>query len=141
MLALASGCGGLGKKAGDASHTDLSGADSTTSGPDTARLATDTLPPDAGATTSNDASASPGADGQVIPGAYDGGTGSEVAAPSPATIIVLPDTQYYTFVPSPDPLGVPYTKVFAMQTNWILAQKASLNIQAVLHVGDLVLIG
>ena len=141
MLALASGCGGLGKKAGDASHTDLSGADSTTSGPDTARLATDTLPPDAGATTSNDASASPGADGQVIPGAYDGGTGSEVAAPSPATIIVLPDTQYYTFVPSPDPLGVPYTKVFAMQTNWILAQKASLNIQAVLHVGDLVEVG
>jgi len=69
-------------------------------------------------------------DADMASGHGDGGVGPEVAVPPPATIIVLPDTQYYSFSP--------YTEVFAMQTNWIIAHKTDLNIQAVLHVGDLI---
>jgi len=65
----------------------------------------------------------------------DGG----LIAPATATIIVLPDTQYYTysaasgFYTAPDHAGV-----FGEQIDWILASRNSLNIQAVLHVGDIV---
>jgi hypothetical protein len=57
----------------------------------------------------------------------DSGVGPETAPP--VTIVVLPDTQYYS---------VAYPDVFAGQTSWILGQKAALNIAAVLHVGDIV---
>jgi len=60
-------------------------------------------------------------------GALDSGVGPETAPP--VTIVVLPDTQYYS---------VAYPDVFAGQTSWILGQKAALNIAAVLHVGDIV---
>ncbi len=48
---------------------------------------------------------------------------------SAATIVVLPDTQYYSST---------YPSVFTEQTDWIIAQKPALNIAAVLHVGDIV---
>jgi predicted phosphodiesterase len=130
-LALAVGCGGLGTRE-DVSQSDSGRGDSSSSAPDTRNPVADAflgrndggIPPiDADGTGT-------GSDPDVAPGNGDGGAGAEVAAPPPSTIIVLPDTQYYTFAP--------YTDVFAMQTNWIIAQKASLNIQAVLHVGDLV---
>lgn len=46
------------------------------------------------------------------------------------TIIVLPDTQYYSSL---------YPDIFLNQTKWILKNKQSMNIQMVLHEGDLVL--
>lgn len=58
----------------------------------------------------------------------DGGTDT-VTPRSPATIVVLPDTQYY---------AAGYASVFGQQTSWVVAQKSVLNIHAVLHVGDLV---
>ncbi|HEY5281954.1 MAG TPA: metallophosphoesterase, partial [Polyangia bacterium] len=64
------------------------------------------------------------------PPSADGGLAPETAVPATVSIVVLPDTQYYA--------APPYTEVFAMQTNWIIAQKPLLNIQAVLHVGDVV---
>jgi Calcineurin-like phosphoesterase len=45
------------------------------------------------------------------------------------TVIVLPDTQYYSAM---------YTDIFKAQTDWIVANKASLNIAFVLHEGDIV---
>jgi len=60
---------------------------------------------------------------------YDGGTFPDLVPPPPATIVVLPDTQYYSAA---------YPGVFADQTSWVLAQRTSLNIAALLHVGDLV---
>ena len=45
------------------------------------------------------------------------------------TIIVLPDTQYYSAT---------YPGTFTAQTNWIVANKAALNIQGVIGVGDIV---
>jgi hypothetical protein len=59
----------------------------------------------------------------------DGGMGPETATPPPVTVVILPDTQYY----SRD-----YPEVFTQQTAWIVAQRSSLNIAAVLHVGDVV---
>ena len=51
------------------------------------------------------------------------------------TIIVLPDTQYYT-IDSEWPKGI-----FPGQTQWIVDNRESLNIKAVLSLGDLVEIG
>jgi hypothetical protein len=48
---------------------------------------------------------------------------------SKATIVVLPDTQYY---------ASSYPSVFNQQTRWIVAQQSALNIDVALHVGDLV---
>jgi hypothetical protein len=62
----------------------------------------------------------------------NGGSDAEKQPTTMATIVVLPDTQYY----NNDYSG--HAPVFAMQTNWILEQKLPLNIQAVLHVGDIV---
>ena len=45
------------------------------------------------------------------------------------TIIVLPDTQYYSEL---------YPKIFINQTKWIVENKQSLNIQMVIHEGDIV---
>jgi hypothetical protein len=49
--------------------------------------------------------------------------------PAPVTVVVLPDTQYYSSS-HPD--------IFAAQTRWIVEQKPARNVAAVLHVGDLV---
>jgi hypothetical protein len=74
-------------------------------------VATDAAPPlDAGGTSPSDA-------------------GSEVQARPPATLVILPDTQYY---------AAAYPDVFDLQTSWVVAQKTALNIAAVLHVGDIV---
>lgn len=63
----------------------------------------------------------------------DGGAADGVAMdalPSvPATIIVMPDTQYY---------AAAYPDVYTGQTSWIVSQIRPLRIDAVLHVGDLV---
>ena len=59
----------------------------------------------------------------------DAGGRPEIPPPPPATIIVLPDTQYYSYG---------YPEVYAQQTSWILDRMRALRIQAVLHVGDLV---
>jgi hypothetical protein len=47
----------------------------------------------------------------------------------PFTIIVLPDTQYYSSS---------YPAIFDAQTRWIVANKETLNIAFVLHEGDIV---
>jgi 3',5'-cyclic AMP phosphodiesterase CpdA len=127
-FAAIAGCGGLEGKPGDAARTEGNAAD-------LAPIRRDAIPvlPDAGGDTeiglldADGVEASASAD--AIPPTTDGGVTPETPAP-PATIVVLPDTQYYAFAP--------YTEVFAMQTQWILDQKAALNIQAVLHVGDIV---
>jgi len=134
MLATVAGCGGLGKPHGDAAHIDGKASD-------LAPLEQDSLPPahdsavlpDAGSDTesvpldADGAEASAGIDTERIPPATDAGVAMEAPAPPPATIVVLPDTQYY---------AASYPDVFTMQTNWILEQRPS--IAAVLHVGDVV---
>ena len=46
-----------------------------------------------------------------------------------ATVVVLPDTQYYSIY---------FPKIFTSQTDWILKQRDRRNIAVALHVGDLV---
>jgi hypothetical protein len=68
-------------------------------------------------------------------GGCDGGNddnlgGAEPAFPATtATVVVLPDTQYYAHY---------YPQTFPTQTNWILQQQARRNVAVVLHVGDIV---
>jgi hypothetical protein len=50
---------------------------------------------------------------------------------STATVIVLPDTQYYTS-------RFASLDIFATQTRWIVQQAAARHISAVLHVGDII---
>ncbi len=47
----------------------------------------------------------------------------------PWTLIVVPDTQYY---------AASYPDIFATQTRWIVENRERLNIQMVMHAGDLV---
>jgi hypothetical protein len=68
-------------------------------------------------------------DGGALP---DGGLlGDPVAADGApvATVVVLPDTQYY---------ASSFPSTFNDQSRWIASQKSALNIGAVLHVGDIV---
>lgn len=67
-------------------------------------------------------------DGIAPTASLDGGTDT-TKAPTQATMVVLPDTQYY---------AAGYPNVFHQQTSWIVAQKSLLNVDVVLHVGDLV---
>jgi len=142
-LASVAGCGGLepkrdGAARADGRVSDLAplGRDGLPQTNDSAPLHLDVVPvpPDAGSDVESTFLDAEGAEARIgadaIPPATDGGVTPETAAPPPATIVVLPDTQYYAFAP--------HTEVFAMQTNWILDQKSTLNIQAVLHVGDIV---
>jgi hypothetical protein len=130
-FAAVAGCGGLESKDGNDARTGGNAADLVPIRRDAAPS-----PPDAGSDAeiwprdADGAEAGPGAD--TIPPTTDGGVTPETAAPPSATIVVLPDTQYY----NNDYNG--QAPVFAMQTNWILEQKSPLNIQAVLHVGDIV---
>ena len=57
--------------------------------------------------------------------------GRDLDAPSadPFTIIVLPDTQYYSQV---------FPEIFLSQTRWIVENREALNIVFVTHVGDVV---
>jgi hypothetical protein len=93
-----------------------------------AELADATSVPDGGAGVDVGPSA---VDAQALDSgtASDAGTAGEVPPSLPATIIVMPDTQYYSSS-HPD--------VYAGQTSWIVNQLRPLHIQAVLHVGDLV---
>jgi Calcineurin-like phosphoesterase len=130
VLAMAPSCGGLGDRHGDASRPDSKITDLAPLGQD--GLATF---PDAGIDTkigqldADGTEASAGIDAEVVPPTTDAGLAPEAPAPLPATIVVLPDTQYY---------ASSYHDVFTSQANWILEQKPILNIAAVLHVGDIV---
>jgi hypothetical protein len=74
-----------------------------------------------------------GDDGGEQSGEPDAGAALDAAAsagaPRAFTIIALPDTQYYS---------AGYTQIFDAQTNWIVANKAALNIAFVVHEGDIV---
>jgi Calcineurin-like phosphoesterase len=77
--------------------------------------------------------APPGAD-TLDARAPDGGTSTDSgsdAAPRPETysIVVLPDTQYYSSS---------WPDIFAAQTRWIVDNKAAQRIELVLHAGDIV---
>ena len=65
--------------------------------------------------------------------ADDAGTGAgEAGAAEPGiafTVVVLPDTQYYSSS---------HPEIFAAQTRWIVEQKSARNIAVALHVGDIV---
>lgn len=120
MSLFALGCGGTsGEPSGavDAEGVDAAGM------PDTGPvLATDTGEAQETGWSSDEA-------GPPVPsldGGSEAGNTSQVA-----TIVVLPDTQYYASTSS-------YASVFAEQTDWVVAQKAALNIAVVLHVGDIV---
>lgn len=58
----------------------------------------------------------------------DGGANA-MAAQKPFTVVVLPDTQFYSRW---------YPDVFEKQTQWIIEKKEELNIAFVLHLGDIV---
>jgi 3',5'-cyclic AMP phosphodiesterase CpdA len=78
-----------------------------------------------------------GRDAAVTPDADDAGTGSTDAEgddsgfvpPAPVTVVVLPDTQYYSST---------FPDIFAAQTRWIVEQKSARNIAVALHEGDIV---
>ena len=57
------------------------------------------------------------------------GISTAMVAQSDFTIVVLPDTQYYSST---------YPQIFTAQTKWIAANRAALNIQLVIGVGDVV---
>jgi Calcineurin-like phosphoesterase len=61
--------------------------------------------------------------------ASDAGPAIDGGAPLPYTIVVLPDTQYYSSN---------YPGFFDAQTSWIVAQHAAGNVAFVLHEGDIV---
>ena len=69
------------------------------------------------------------AGGQPDARSFAADSGADPIPPQTATVVVLPDTQYYSLA---------YPATFAAQTNWILEQKATRNIAVALHVGDLV---
>lgn len=56
---------------------------------------------------------------------------STLAQQAPFTVVVLPDTQYYT------QSDVNNDTYFKGQTNWIVANRQALNIQFMMHLGDI----
>jgi len=138
-LATVAGCGRLGDRHSDASRTDGKAVDLAPMGTDSTPISRDaaSVPPDAGSSpevgtsdTDNE-EANNTVDTYTIPTFPDAGLAPETPAVPPVSIVVLPDTQYYNN-------DYQHADVFAMQTNWIIAQKSPLHIQAVLHVGDVV---
>jgi hypothetical protein len=142
ILVAVAGCGGLGGHVNDVSPIDGGPADLTPLGPDGAQAFLDSAPirldasnpqPDAesglGIGSLEAGSAEAGGSTDTIPSSADTGVATETPAPPPATIVVLPDTQYY---------ASNYPDVFTSQTSWIVEQKSALSIAAVLHVGDIV---
>ena len=97
--------------------------------------------PEADAGLSPDTPGPAGADSDASPppdtyGASDAGTvstdsyGADLGIPpAPVTVVVLPDTQYYSSN---------FHDIFPAQTGWVVAQKSARNIAVVLHVGDIV---
>jgi 3',5'-cyclic AMP phosphodiesterase CpdA len=67
--------------------------------------------------------------GEVGLAALDAGGGGETGPTPLVTVVVLPDTQYYS---------ASFPATFAAQTGWIVKHKTERNIAVVLHVGDLV---
>ena len=145
LLAIA-GCGGLGHHPHDAAQVDAKTVDLPPPQPDgppilhdAASLRTDarnTTPDgggglETGSTDADNTEAGGTPDADTMPPPADGGLAPETPAAPPVSIVVLPDTQYYN-------TDYGHAPVFAMQTNWIIEQRAPLNIQAVLHVGDIV---
>jgi len=137
ILAAFAGCGGLGARVDDTAQVDDAAI-----GPDGAPLSLDSAPIglDAGAPQldtgtglelgiSETGNAEAGSSTDTIPPSADAGVATEAPAPPTATIVVLPDTQYYAST---------YPDVFTSQTSWIVEQKSALGIAAVLHVGDIV---
>jgi len=139
LAMLAAGCGGLeeatpAKDSGSAGDVPAPMADG---GADGWRPSPDLGLPDARDTGASEA-AWPEAGGETaavdamaaLDATEDGPGRPEVPPPpAPATVVILPDTQYYA---SSRP------EVFTQQTTWIVAQRPALNIAAVLHVGDVV---
>jgi|GEM_PF-1765789 hypothetical protein len=91
------------------------------------------LSPDAAAPDADDA-------GTVSSDADDGGADADDAGTDAReagaadlgiafTVVVLPDTQYYSSS---------HPEIFAAQTRWIVEQKSARNIAVALHVGDIV---
>jgi 3',5'-cyclic AMP phosphodiesterase CpdA len=68
---------------------------------------------------------------QALGGDASGGldAGSIAVPATTATVVVLPDTQYYTDY---------FLDIFPAQTRWIVQQKLGRNIALALHVGDIV---
>lgn len=144
MLAvLLTGCGDSdGRPANDAGFTDGRSDDVDTLPTDTGQNALSEVYQDAGGLDSSIVdSASPTlaqldaftstTDTGISPPPAPTDTASPLDGPAPskATVVVLPDTQYY---------AAGYPDVFYSQTKWIATKKPSLNIAAVLHVGDVV---
>jgi hypothetical protein len=123
VFAVIAGCSGHGDHGDDAAPADGEAAAPHTDTPDGAGGL------DAGPAGTKGAETNGTVDAR--PPSVDGGMARETLGPLPATVVVLPDTQYYN-------ADYGHAPVFAMQTNWIIAQKSPLNIQAVLHVGDIV---
>jgi hypothetical protein len=150
VLAASAGCGQLVKHHNDASQADGRAKDLAPLGPDSAPLL-DNAPllidadqsrvdagnpqPDAESSLESGPSdvdnGDAGSTADLLPPSIDSGVTPEALPAPPVSIVVLPDTQYYNKDYQHEP-------VFAMQTNWIIEQKAALKIQAVLHVGDIV---
>jgi 3',5'-cyclic AMP phosphodiesterase CpdA len=131
LVVIVAGCGSTSVSPGnrDADLSGEGGADASSVLPDTGPDAA--LPPDASVAVDTEDDAGPPADAL---GAADGGpvapdAGGVDLGQTPATVVVLPDTQYYSSS---------FPDIFAAQTRWIVAQKSARNIAAALHVGDLV---
>jgi hypothetical protein len=126
------GCGGTSPTPLDAFGSSDSGIDASPP-PDAVPFVDSSSVPESDAETAQDAA--PSVDfGTAIDAETDLGIGVDAGAdggPSRqlATVIVLPDTQYYAST---------YPSVFTGQTDFIVTKKSELNIAAVLHVGDLV---
>jgi len=124
------GCGGIGDKTVDAAASADSTVDVFSPPVDAIQPFSEAGMHDASLVTTVDAE--PAQDGAsddfgAVP-AVDAGIDIG-RPPQVATIVVLPDTQYY---------ASSYPSVFTGQTDFIVAKKNELNIAAVLHVGDLV---
>lgn len=125
---LALGCGDSSGKPSDTSKVDASSAD--TKPPYSDASVTDTISVYvADADEAQDVGSSNGEAGGTAVPLIDAGSDTQKQPQTTATIVVLPDTQYYSSS---------YPSVFTGQTDWIIAQKPALNIAAVLHVGDIV---
>jgi hypothetical protein len=62
----------------------------------------------------------------------DADTGGQVELPDPFSIVLLPDTQYYTEKLPDDPSNTYY-----LQARWIIDHQASENILMAVHLGDI----
>lgn len=138
---VAFGCGGSDGKRLDAANDGVRGptdagtvdwvtlADTGASSPEVGEGDLSPEMPDGGASLDGEAALDgPGslpADAETSDATNDSGKATQ----PPVSLVVLPDTQYYTTA---------YPGVFELQTRWIVSQKSALNIVGVLHVGDVV---